>query len=132
MAVLSITSAVPADGAQFVVGVAGEAISIGQAVHYNKSDGKYYLADADNPNRRNLVGIAVTTCAANSQVVVQTSGEVTLGAAATPAEIYIAGATPGSVHPVGDAAASWGIMLLGIARTATVMKLIVTNTGIVK
>lgn len=132
MTALTISSATPSSDADIVYGIAGEAIGVGQAVHFNRADGKYYLADADNANRRNLVGIALTTSGANAPVAVQTGGEITLGTTMTPGEVYVAGDAAGAIHPVGDLAAGWGIMFLGVAKTATLLKLTVVATGVVK
>ena len=129
MPAINITSVTPDTDAEFVVGQAGEAISLGKAVCFNKTDGKYYLADADNTNRRDVVGISVVTAGLNSQVVVQTGGQMTINGGATAGTIYVAGATPGDVNPAADLAAGWMTCIIAVGVNATKLKVLPIKTG---
>ncbi|MDY7034549.1 MAG: hypothetical protein SV375_00075 [Thermodesulfobacteriota bacterium] len=55
-------------------GTAGEAITLGQPVAYNRYSGKIYVADADDADRRPAIGVAGNTASADGDVMIVTKG----------------------------------------------------------
>lgn len=113
MAALSITTTqvLPVDGPQ-TTGIAGEAITQGQALYYS-STGKWFKAQCDGTAEEagsNGYGIALTGAGAlNQPVGVALPGAtVNLGAAAAAAAgvVYFAGATAGGLVPTADLAST--------------------------
>jgi hypothetical protein len=132
MAAITITTTTPQDGATFVYGTAGEAIAAGKAVVFSHLDNKFYLADADNLTRREIRGIAVCSCTAGAQVAVQTGGRVDVDASSTTkGTVYIAGATPGSIHPASDVGTGWELLIVGYGSGTNQILIAPQKTGIV-
>jgi hypothetical protein len=127
MANIAITPAnvVAGDGAANEVGVAGEAISAGQAVYKSGSTGKYMLADSNSATveARRARGLALNGAALNQPVHVARSGDVSLGAVLTPGIAYYLSDTPGAICPVADVGAGEYVCLLGLAKSTSVLSL---------
>ncbi len=95
----------------------GEAVTAGQPVYLKSSDGKYWLADADAGSAEaDVVGIALTGGAADEWGIIQLDGDIDIGAPTARGEIYVLGATPGSIHPADDLAAGWYPVVLMFAE----------------
>lgn len=110
MAVLVITAAqvLPSAGPT-VAGIAGAAITQGQAVYFDAASGTWKLAQGDGTAAeagQDGYGIALSAAgAAGAPIVVALPGAViTLGAGAAPAAgvVYYIGDTAGGLHVVGD------------------------------
>lgn len=110
MAALTITAAqvLPGTHCPTEAGIAGAAITQGQAVYYS-AGGKWLPAQGDGTaiEAGSLgYGIALNAAGADGQpvVVAKPGGAVTLGAGAAPAAgvVYYIGDTAGGLHPVAD------------------------------
>lgn len=123
MADLTITAAsvVAGSDATTVKGLAGVAITAGQAVYLDATTGKYALADADSATvaQRRAVGIALNGAALNQPVTVLTSGTYTVGSAVTPGVAYYLSGNAGGICPVADIGAGEFVCLIGFATNAT-------------
>jgi uncharacterized phiE125 gp8 family phage protein len=84
---LTITAAsvLPGSGAVIQTGTAGEAVTAGQALYQKAADSKWYKADCNSATAEVRVAkaIALTGSAAGQPVVVQTGGQITIGATLT-------------------------------------------------
>ena len=134
MAALTITAASVVKGANARIdrnGYAAATITAGQAV-YKAADGRWNLADDDAATAlvRVPTGIALSSSSANQPVAVQTDGDITIGATMTPGMAYYLGATPGTIVPVGDVTTPQYPAIVGIARSATVMRLVLKDSGV--
>lgn len=112
--------------------VAGVAIKAGQALYKKSTDNKVYLADADlSLEGATTVGIAVCNAQAGQYVVYQKSGEITLGGATmTIGVTYLVSDTAGGIRPISDLNTGDYISVLGTAKSATVLTMVVNNTGV--
>ena len=106
---------------------AGEAITQGMPVYLSNS--KYYKADNGAVATAAVAGIAMTGGAADDYITIATAGNVDLGATLTVGEIYILSAA-GAISPVGDAATSDVITILGVASAADTLILSVNASGV--
>lgn len=132
MSDISITAAnvVPVAGYQFVDLVAGATITAGQVVYQDASDLKAKLADCDGAAALGVVkGIALNNASANQPVRVQTAGDLNIGATLTVGEIYVLSGDAGGVAPEGDLANPDKVSLIGVATTASNLKLNIFNSG---
>lgn len=132
MADLTITAAncVPGNNNRQTVGVAGETITAGMAV-YKATSGKWMKADADGSSEaRTAAGIALTGSALNQPIVVQTDGEITLGATLTANVSYYLSGTAGGICPLADVGAGEYLQLIGIAKTTAILDLSFQATGV--
>lgn len=133
MADLSITAAnvVPGAGARIDrTKVAGAVITAGQWVYrdgstYKPADNNSATATARVPD-----GIALNGAATGQPVAVQTAGEVTIGAALTPGTAYFLSDTPGGTCPVGDLASGEYPCVVGLARSASVLRIGINSAGV--
>jgi len=127
LADLSITAANVAPGTDATkdTGTAGEALTAGQAVYKKSSDGKYYKADCNSATAEVRVasGIVLTGSAANQPVVVQTAGSITIGATVSNGVVYYLSGTAGGIRPVADNTTGDYVQTIGIATSASVIKL---------
>lgn len=132
MADLSITAAnvVPGSNADTVVGTAGETITAGMVVYKSSTTNKWMKADnnaataeargSDTSN----VGVALTGSSLNQPLVVQKSGDITIGATVTAGTAYYLSDTAGGIIPVADIdTAGMYYVLLGLAKSTTVLAL---------
>lgn len=128
MADVTVTAANVAKGSNSIVqnGVAGEAIDIGEVV-YLDTDDTWKLAATTSAVTAggNGIGIAVTAAAADGQPIqVQTGGDINPGATLTVGEIYVVSTNAaGGLAPEGDNGSTDFVTVLGVASTASNLKL---------
>lgn len=125
MADLSITagSVVAAAGAVKQTGTAGATITAGQIVHLDPADNKYKLADADAAGIGNItrVFIALNGASDNQPLTVLAGGNVTMNAVLTAGTAYYLSPTAGGIAPLADILSGDNVILLGVARSTTVL-----------
>lgn len=133
MADLSITAANVVAGSNATIerGIAGETITAGKAV-YKVPGGKYMLADGDSATAaaRVPLGIALNGASLNQPLAVQKSGDVTIGATLTAGTAYYLGDDPGGICPLADVATGDDVVLMGLAKSTTVLKLDIQVSGV--
>lgn len=135
---LTITAAsvVPGSNARTVVGTAGETITAGQAVYKSSTTNKWMLADADaataeaRGSDESNVGIALTGSSLNQPIVVQTSGDITIGATMSAGIGYYLSGTPGGICPIADVTGGDYVVQLGLSTSTTVLALRPEYTGV--
>ncbi len=127
MADLSITAAnvTPRGGAPLLRGVAGAAIAAGEAVYLDPADGKYKLADCDSATvaARTPAGIAINGAAIGQPVTIQNGGELNVGTVLTPGAAYYLSPNPGKLCPVGDVLTGDFPVIMGIARSNSILRI---------
>lgn len=131
--VLVPAEVLPGTGAAYTSGVAGVAITAGQVCYLDTAAKQMKLADANGTAQTAVVkGIAMHGATPGQPLTLQSGGEITLGvgAALVVGGLYVLSATPGMIAPVGDLAAGHYTDLLGVALSATVLKLQILNSGV--
>lgn len=134
MADLSITAGnvVPASNAVVERATAGAAITAGQVVYLDTSDNKMKLADADAATAaaRTPRGIALCGASDGQPIVIQRSGDITIGATVTAGTAYyLSAANAGGIAPVGDLTSGDYYSLIGVAKSASALTLALIYTG---
>ncbi len=126
MADITVTpaSVVAGSDSTTVSGTAGVTITAGQAVYLDTTTGKWALADADSATvaQRRAAGIALNGAALNQPIKVLTSGDITIGATVTAGVAYYLSGTAGGICPVADIGTGEYVNLIGIATSATVLR----------
>lgn len=120
--VLTAANVVPGSNASIVHGLAAVAVTAGQVV-YESSSGSFSLAD-DNSGTvaaKSPVGIALNGAAAGQALAVIKSGDLTLGAVLTKGTVYFLSDTAGGICPAADLASGENVVLLGIAKSTSVL-----------
>jgi hypothetical protein len=112
--------------ADYFQGIAGQAITAGQAVYLDTLTNRVRLADANgSQDSAEAIGLALNEAAAEQPVRVQTDGTVTLGSGAAPvvSGVYIVGGTPGGIAPVADKTTGWHATILGVGAPNNTLRL---------
>jgi hypothetical protein len=127
MADLTITAAnvIAGSNATKESGIAGEAITAGQAVYKSSTTGKYMKADSNSgtAEARKPLGIALNGAADGQPLAVQKAGDITIGATLTAGTAYYLSDTAGGICPLADVGVGEYICLLGLAKSTSVLAL---------
>lgn len=120
------------DGINIKSGTAGEGLNQGRAVYKSSSTNKWMLADSNSATAeaRVATGIALNGAGLDQPVDVQTGGLITIGATLTPGVAYYLSDTPGGICPVADVGSGEYAEIIGIATSATVMRLLFAASGV--
>jgi hypothetical protein len=111
-------------------GTAGVAITAGQVVYKEAATQTYKLADNNVVGARDPTGIALNGAAIGQPVSVQQDGDVTIGATMTAGEAYYLSDTPGGICPRADVIAGENTVLIGLAKSTTVLGLNIYGSGV--
>lgn len=134
MADLSITAAsvVKGSGATVEQGTAGATITAGQVVYKAAATGKYGLADCDSATAEVKVprGIALNGASDGQPLAIVRAGDVTIGATLTPGTAYYLSPVAGGICPLADVASGDNVVLLGLAKSASVLALDIQVSGV--
>lgn len=119
-------------GAQVHYGTAGATITAGQVVYKDTSDGdKIKLADANlNVNAARAIGIALHGALAGQPIAYQAGGEITIGGTLVVGGIYVLSGTAGGIAPAADNVTGFFTCVLGVAKTAAILKLGLVSAGV--
>lgn len=129
---ITATEVIPGTDATFAYGTAAESITPGDVVFLDPSTSTYKLFDANSTSlNTRQPAIALNTAGASQRLTVQTGGSITIGASAAPTLglVYVAGATAGDINPSADIASGWRVAIIGVATSASAIKLILSNSG---
>lgn len=106
----------------------GETVTAGETGYENSSDGKFYKGDADDAT--DTRGVFVLGGSTDTYGIIQTGGDITIGATVTVGETYVTSATEGKICPRADLTTGDRINILGIAKSTSVIALRVNATGV--
>jgi hypothetical protein len=114
-----------------VQGIAGEGVTAGQAIARDSTTRKLLRADnnAANADLRTPIGIALHAASLDQPLMIQTEGDINLGAALTVAAPYFLGDALGGICPVADLTSGEFVTSLGIASSASNFKMKIHVSG---
>jgi hypothetical protein len=115
------------------VATAGVAITAGQVLCDDPANtSQVILANATDPDRAKIRGIALDNAAAGQPVVYTggVAGAINLGTTLAQGETYVLSANDGNIAPVADLVAGNYVTYIGIGASASSMTLMVRATGI--
>lgn len=115
-------------------GIAGAAIAAGEVVAIDALSSKYAPADADDANRRNAVGIALNSAAANQPVEIAVSGRLGGLSGLLPGSVYVLANIPGDVASAYAADLTEDVSyvsVVAVALTASTILLCICASGVV-
>ncbi|AGB71027.1 MULTISPECIES: hypothetical protein [Rhizobium] len=132
MADLVITPAnvVAGSNATRDIGTAGATIAAGHAVYLDAATNNWLLSDNNGTGTRQVKGIALNGASINQPLTVAKAGDVTIGATLVPGTAYYLSATPGGICPVADLATGMDSVLIGLAKSASVLAVDIQNSGV--
>lgn len=131
--VITAANVVAADNVTKESGLAGEAITAGQAV-YKASSGKYMLADNNSATAaaKTASGIALNGASLNQPVTVAKGGDLTIGGTLTAGATYFLSDTPGGICPDADVGTGENVCQLGVAKTSSVLAVKIFAPGVAR
>lgn len=101
-------------------GIAGEAITAGQAVYLKSADTRLWKAQCDGTTEEGTpVGIALNGGSAGQTITYASLGEINIGATTVKTTTYVLSATAGGVAPQADLTSTNKIVRLGYAKDLT-------------
>ena len=107
----------------FEVVTAGVTVTAGQVVYRDTSDGQYNLTGNSSLATSLAAGISLNGASVGQPLVVQTSGDITIGGTVAVGEVYLVSATGGLLAPEADVLTADYVTLLGVGISATVIRL---------
>lgn len=134
MADIAITAAnvIATGGAKVIDGVAGATIVAGDMVYRDPASLTYKLADCDSGTAavRSPAGMALNGAAIGQPIKIAKSGAVTLGSGLTAGVAYYLSPTPGKICPVADVQSADYPVILGIAKSASILDIRIHEAGV--
>lgn len=128
--VITPASVVAGSNATRDTGTAGETIIAGKAVFLNAATSKWMLSDNNGTGTRQVKGIALNGASLNQPLSVLKDGDVTIGATLVPGTAYYLSSTPGGICPVADLATGMDSVLIGLAKSASVLAVDIQDSGV--
>jgi hypothetical protein len=134
MADLVITAAAVLAAASAVkeAGTFGATIVAPQAVYRDSADGKYKLADANSATAavRQPRGLALNNGSDGQPGTIIRSGDLTMNAVLIAGTAYYLSDTPGGICPLADVGSGEDVVLIGIAKSTTVLAVDIQIPGV--
>ena len=135
MADLSITAAdvKKTDTTLIAEGIAGGTITAGQPVYKDSTaSNKLKAADADVLASAAAVGIALHGASNDQPLKYAIGGNLTLSSVMTAGAVYVVSTNAGGIAPVADLGSGDYVTLLGIATSATNLKISISVSATAK
>ena len=134
MADLTLTAAnvLAGSNATTNLGTAGATITAGQVVYFDDTTKTYKLADTDSATAavRSPVGIALNGASSGQPLMVLTAGDITLGEVLTAGVAYYLSGNAGGICPVADVASGDYPVILGMAKSTSVLAIKIVEAGV--
>lgn len=133
MADIAITAANVAAGTAANVdrsGVAGAAITQGQAVYKDAATSTYKLSDSNGTGTRQVDGFALNSASSGQPIDVVKGGDTTIGGTLTAGTPYFLSGTPGAICPEADVVTGMQKIQVGIAKSTTLLHVSIQDSGV--
>lgn len=106
---------------------AGGAITAGEGVALNATDGLAYINDASDADIDFITGIALNDATAGQPVDVQQGGYVTVSAVGAIGDVVVMSQTAGGLASHADLVATNDVAILGYFTTTSLIKIAISN-----
>jgi len=118
--------------AQRTSGTAGETIAAGKLLYQDPATRKYLLSDTNAAavDARRPVGVALHGASLNQPITLLTSGDITIGATLVAGTDYYASDTPGGICPRADVGTTENVVLIGLAKSTSVLSVAIQVSGV--
>lgn len=123
--VITPGSVVAGSNAKKTPGTAGATVTAGQTVYRDATSKKFLLADSDSATAgvRDVFGIALHGASLDQPLMVQTEGDINLGATLVVGKTYILSDTPGGIMPIEDVEIGDYTTVIGVASSTSNLKM---------
>lgn len=115
-------------------GTAGASILAGKVVVKNATSGRYVLADSNAATaaERTPRGIALHAAENGQPLTIHKAGDITIGATLVAGDSYYLSDTPGGICPNADVGATENVVLIGLAKSTTVIAVDIQVSGVTR
>lgn len=129
---ITITSASVKAGSGAVVadGTSGATITAGEAIYFDGTTGKMLLADANALGSKTCSGIALNSASDGQPIKYQKSGPITVGGTLVAGTVYAVSTNAGAIAPLADITTGDDVIILGVAKSTTVLQLDIQIPGV--
>lgn len=127
---ITTTAVLPGTNAILDSGIAGETIAAGKVVFLNTTTNRIMLSDNNGTGTRTVTGIALNAASTGQPVDYQKGGDITIGATLVAGTDYWLSGTPGGLAPRADIVTGMDPVLVGIAKTTTVLTIAIVDVGV--
>ena len=123
---------VAGSGAPRAAGTAGVTITAGQLVYLDPATNKYLLSDnnAVDPNGRKVSGVALNGASLNQPLTILTGGDITIGATVVAGTDYFLSTNPGGIAPRADVITGMNVVMIGLAKSTSVITVDIQTPGV--
>jgi hypothetical protein len=130
--VITAAAVLAAASASVEAGKAGATIVAGQVVYRDTADQEYKLADADSATAAAKAprGIALNGGSDGQPLSIIKSGDLTMNAVLTAGTAYYLSPTAGGIAPLADVEAGDNVVLIGLAKSTTVLAVDIQIPGV--
>jgi len=130
--VITPANVVAGSNAMRADGTAGVTLLAGQLIVKDATTKKYVLADnnAVDVTLRKPAGIALHGASPSQPIAFLTSGDITIGAAVVAGTDYFLSGAPGGICPRADVISGMNVVLVGLAKSATVIAVDIQVPGV--
>jgi head-tail adaptor len=112
-------------------GIGGGTITAGQVVYRDATSKKFLAADADSATAgvRDVFGIALHGASLDQPLMVQTEGDINLGATLAVGTVYVLSGAAGAIAPSTDLSTGEYTTVLGVASAANNLEMKIVKGG---
>lgn len=130
--VITAANVLPGTDTVIVNGLAGATITQGQVLYLDASTNTWKLADANHATAaiHKASGVALTSASSGQPIAVATGGTITAGGTLTAGSRYYCSGNAGGLAPEADLTTTWEVTLVGIATSASLLKLAFLQSGV--
>ena len=132
MADITITAAnvKAASGGVFADGTAGASITQGQPIYFDSTTNTLKLSDANGTGAKTCIGVALNAAESGQPIRYQKSGPITIGGTLVAGTVYAVSATAGGIAPLADITTGDDVIILGVAKSTSVLQLDIQVPGV--
>ncbi|MGO7185295.1 hypothetical protein ACCT14_33055 [Rhizobium brockwellii] len=130
--VITASAVLAASNAERDQGIAGEAITAGKAIYLAAATNRWMLADSNSAavEARQAKAIALNGASAGQPVAFQKSGDITIGGTLVAGQAVYLSDTPGGLCPLADVGSGEYVVLIGMAKSTSVLQLSFQYPGV--
>ncbi|MBA1345978.1 hypothetical protein [Rhizobium sp. WYCCWR 11146] len=130
--VITSTAVLAASNAERDNGIAGETLVAGKPIYLASTTNRWMLADSNSATAeaRQPKAVALNGASVGQPVSFQKSGDITIGATLVAGTAYYLSDTPGGICALADVGSGEYVVLIGIAKSTSVLQLSFQYPGV--
>jgi hypothetical protein len=110
--------------------LSGATLTQGESVYLDAATNTYKAADCDAAGAKSVDGVTLNAASSGQPVAVATGGDINPGAAVVPGTVYCVSATAGGICPQADITTGDDVIIIGVATSASNLRIRKQVTGV--